>query len=330
MSGEGKATPGWKSVEDQKRQGDPSLLVLELPGGGGPLHFRKLPGGSFRMGSRGYYPDEEPVHWVEVPEFYIGVFPVTQRQYGAWRPEHKNHFHEGGGFDPGLLPAESMPWDESLDFCTWLAESKLEELPKGFGPNLPTETHWEYACRAGSETEYANGDGEGALRRIGWFDGNSGSRTHAVGELKPNDWGLYDMHGNVEEWCSDDWDAGAYRNRVDHIRALETRSSSSHRVVRGGSWDYSAGWCRSAYRGWRLPGRRFGFLGLRVCLLPGPVDQASRRGTRQQAGAEAEERAAGRGGTPPGRARSDAGARPQSLDDLNLPKLPSGFPRKEP
>ena len=151
--------------------------------------------------------------------------------------------------------------------------------------HLPTEAHWEYACRAGTRTDYYTGDGEAALREAGWFDGNSEGSTHPVGKLAPNDFGLYDMHGNVWEWCLDRWDESAYRRRWDGITAEDTfalnekhgdqneanNNWGENRVLRGGSWIYTADWCRAAYRDRYRAGNSFWNFGFRVCLVRSPT-----------------------------------------------------------
>jgi len=321
-------TPGW---EKAAREAD---WTLELPGDGGPMFFRKIEPGEFRMGSRYGYPSEQPEHLVRLESpFYLGTFPVIQRQFRAWtnaeKVKHENGFPRKD--DPiesrDLLPAENMDWREARRFCVWL--SRNCRLPEGYHGDLPSEAQWEYACRAGTGTEYANGDGESALREIGWFDENSGERTHPCGELQANAFGLYDMHGNVWEWCLDAWDGEAYRKVVDgriaDDRASRERVSledgSSVRVMRGGSWDCFAGWCRSAYRDRFHPGGRDDFLGFRVCLLPGPVSGPVSRGARGQARAEAEGGAGRRGGKPSRHAPPEAGADP--WDDLVLPEPPA-------
>ena len=130
---------------------------------------------------------------------------------------------------------------------------------------LPTEAQWEYACRAGSTTKYCFGDEESGLGEHAWYGANSGNRTHPVGKKKPNAWGLYDIHGNVWEWCQD-WHDGSY-----HVKSPTDDptgpATGSHRANRGGSWLDPAGSCRSAFRGGFGPGSRNGGLGLRVSLV---------------------------------------------------------------
>jgi formylglycine-generating enzyme required for sulfatase activity len=252
------------------------------------MSFRLIPAGKFRMGSRGYRSWEEPVHEVEIPEpFWMGETPVTQSQFSLWtkakKIEHKNHF--AGRPDH---PAENMDWRQAVSFCDWLTRTKGSEFPSGFRMAcLPTEAEWEYACRAGTETEYYTGDGEAALAEAGWFgeDRESGS-THPVKIKKANEFGLYDMHGNVWEWCRDVYDPKAYRKRADAWRArewtLEDAAADADywteddrkrgdvcRVLRGGSWNGTARLCRSAFRLGSRPVVRYWGLGFRVCLVRG-------------------------------------------------------------
>ena len=266
-------------------------LELKWPDHDIKMAFRHIPAGSFRMGSRGYYPDEEPVHEVRIPEsFWLAETPVTQAQFALWTRakgiEHENHFKGNPNH-----PAENMTWSDAIKYCAWLTRVKAGEMP-GLIVCLPTEAEWEYACRGGTDpasggvnTEYYTGDGEAALAEAGWYDGNAESKTHPVKQKKANDFGLYDMHGNVWEWCHDEWDDSAYRKRVDGCedpgfqdRAGEWNSGlqlmtkeNRVRVMRGGSWNNSAGLCRSAYRDWYAGSVWFWSRGFRVCLVPGPA-----------------------------------------------------------
>ena len=114
-------------------------------------------------------------------------------------------------------PAENLTWDDAMMFCAWLNETRRAALPEGYVATLPTEAEWEYACRAGTDTEYSTGDGAAALDAAGWFDGNSDGTTRPMGKKAPNLFGLHDTHGNVWEWCWDVWDADAYKARVDGV-----------------------------------------------------------------------------------------------------------------
>ena len=195
----------------------PNPLILPL-NSRVSMEFRLIPPGRFRMGSRYGEPHEQPVHWVEITRpFYLGIYPVTQEQFAVWTEsegiDHKNYFP-----DNPLHPAEKMNWFEARSYCEWLTCQQQSTIPEGYLAVLPSESEWEYSCRAGTETEYHTGDGEAALLSAGWFDENSGYRSHDVGEKLPNGFGLYDMHGNVWEWCRDVLDESAYRKRVEGVR----------------------------------------------------------------------------------------------------------------
>ena len=254
------------------------------------MPFRLIPAGEFRMGQRCELGDEEPVHRVRIPEpFWMAQTPVTQEQFAAWTQaahmEHENEFKERA-----TNPAENMDWHQARAFCRWLTDNLRAQFPEGFRlATLPTEAQWEYACRARTETEYHTGDGEAALVEAGWFgeEWDSGS-THPVAMKAPNAFDLHDMHGNVWEWCADVWDANAYRKRVDGWVAREWNLSDAgqdaerdseknpQRVLRGGSWDYSASNCRSAIRNLNWAGIGSRCFGFRPVLVPGLVVQPER------------------------------------------------------
>ena len=173
--------------------------------------------------------------------FSIGVYEVTQKQYEAVMGRNPSKFKGANN------PVEQVSWDDAAAYCAKLS-SLPAEVAAGRVYRLPTEAEWEYACRAGATTKYSFGDDEKDLGKYAWFDGNSGKTTHAVGEKLPNGWGLYDMNGNVWEWCSD--------------------AKGSIRVYGGGSWNHSARDCRSAFRSPDVPSRRDGILGFRLALSP--------------------------------------------------------------
>ncbi len=235
------------------------------------MAFRRIPADRFRMGQRGIYADEEPVHEVIIPhDFWMAETPVTQAQFELGKPGHENGF-------PGkpTHPAEQMTWHDAVAYCEWLTRVCRAQLPEGMEAKLPTEIEWEYACRARTRTEYHSGDGEDALKKVAWFDGNSGSSTHPVEQLDKNGFGLFDMHGNVWEWCEDVWDADAYKKRCDGHVAERSASAEPNqlRALRGGSWNYAAWYCRSAIRVRDHAGLRSGGIGFRPVLVPGPQVQ---------------------------------------------------------
>ena len=285
------------------------------------------------MGSRGNNSNEEPPHRVILPhDFWLGKFVVTQEE---WQGLVEACTPAGLEASPSRFkgrrrPVETVSWDDVQAWCeawhAWLRGDghdlslHLREL------RLPSEAEWEYACRADSETEYWNGDGEAALREVGWFDGNAGSETHDVdepvvaGSPERHPAGLVGMHGNVWEWCVDCFDRGAYRARPDGWPAEkpwsewdEASMGLRNRVFRGGAWYSSAGGCRSAYRSRSWPVGRLGNRGFRVCLVRGPAattGQAGGGAAPGKRGAEveqAEQDKAG-GARPPSGAAGETGA----------------------
>ena len=253
--------------EEAARSAD---FTLALPGGV-PMFFRRIPAGSFRMGARGIDAKEEPVHRVRITrDFYLGAFPVTQEQYRAVArrcPALKGNA-DPSAFKGARRPMEYVSWDYATAFCAWL--SAWEELPAEIAKVcLPSETQWEYACRAGTDTDYYSGDGEPALAEVAWYSGNSDHETHPVDERpEAHPFGLYGMHGNVWEWCRDAWDARAYRMRADGVEDPEVLPKGKYqdRVLRGGSWRSPARVCRSAYRLGNRPDVHNWLYGFRVCL----------------------------------------------------------------
>ena len=245
------------------------------------MEFRLLPAGTFRMGARGESRYEEPIHEVTISRpFYMGIYPVTQEQFAVWTTEC-NVKHENRFPNKSKHPAESMDWQQAVDFCEWLNRVKAAGIPSGWRAGLPSEAEWEYACRLmkdketkemySVDTEYYSGDGEAALDKVGWYSGNAGSMTHPVGEKEGTSFGLYDLHGNVWEWCRDFWNMDAYKLRgVDERDPEERDGENARRVVRGGSWYVSAGDCRAAYRNSWLSRYRDRSRGFRVCLFSGP------------------------------------------------------------
>ncbi|MBT4482400.1 MAG: formylglycine-generating enzyme family protein [Candidatus Latescibacteria bacterium] len=198
------------------------------------IEFAVIPAGSFRMGSNNGDNDEKPVHTVTLDAFLMSVTEITQAQYGAVMGENSSHFSGDN------RPVDNVTWHNAIDFCRKLSQST------GYIFRLPREAEWEYACRAGTTTNYYTGDSKDAMSRAGWWDGNSNEMTHAVGQKEPNAWGLYDMHGNVWEWCNDWFDSDYYSSSPD-INPTGP-DSGSRRVLRGGCWHHYFIHCRSAYR----------------------------------------------------------------------------------
>jgi len=231
------------------------------------------------MGSRNRQPREQPVHRVIIPrDFWLAETPATQKQYARFDPDHRSLFH--GRPDH---PVEGVNWHQARKFCGWLKQQRStrpwpDELAD-LATDLPTESQWEYACRACTNTDYHTGDSEQALARAGWYGNNSGGSTHPVGLKTPNAFGLHDMHGNAWEWCRDVWSEDAYRRRADgRIETVEAgtpvdETDKRRRVFRGGAWSYHPADCRSAYRFRDHGGSWVPDVGFRVGLFPGPSCQ---------------------------------------------------------
>lgn len=247
-------------------------------------YFVLIPEGTFMMGSPvdeqkryvedyeqqaqlfhedGIY-DIEPLHRVTISKpFYLQKTPVTQGQWKRVMSENPSVFKNDDN-----LPVENVSWDDVNEFIRKL-NFHPRSARKGDEYRLPTEAEWEYACRAGSITPYFFGDDDGRLSEYAWYDDNSESVTHPVGQKKPNDWGLYDMHGNVHEWVQDCF--GDYTS--DHLTDPKGASwrRGAARVLRGGYCLGNAGDCRSASRSCSSPdnlGLLNNYLGFRLLRTP--------------------------------------------------------------
>ena len=216
------------------------------------IEFVLIPPGSFMMGSTNGGADEKPVHQVTISQaFYIGRYEVTQAQWQSVMGNNPSYFKDCGG----NCPVEQVSWDDAQNFI-----NKLNERYDGFSYRLPTEAEWEYACRAGTNRDYA-----GNLDEMAWYSANSGSETHAVGGKQPNGFGLYDTLGNVWEWCRDWYDANYYASSP--ATDPQGPGSGQYRVLRGVSWNYDAARLRSAFRGWNTPDYRGNYHGFRVVAV---------------------------------------------------------------
>lgn len=209
--------------------------------GGVKLEMVEVPAGNFCMGSNSGKADEKPVHRVTISRaFYIGKYEVTQAQ---WKGEMGNNPSQ---FNGDALPVEQVSWDDAQRFI-----NKLNELRDGFSYRLPTEAEWEYACRAGTTTDFAFGNSL-SLQEANFGDnaylgkGLYRRKTSPVGAFQPNAFGLYDMHGNVNEWCQDFHDANYYRDAPG--TDPQGPSKGQYRMIRGGSWIYDTANSRSAAR----------------------------------------------------------------------------------
>jgi formylglycine-generating enzyme required for sulfatase activity len=167
---------------------------------------------------------------------------------------------------PNDLPVEQVSWEEAGAFCGKLNALEKEQLGDA-RYRLPTEAEWEYACRAGTETRFGFGDADAHLGEYAWFRRNSDGETHPVGQKQPNAWGLYDMHGNVWEWCWDWYDKEYYATLPASAANPQGSSGAADRVVRGGSWFDFPRYCRAADRGRNTPGFRSFDVGFRVARV---------------------------------------------------------------
>jgi formylglycine-generating enzyme required for sulfatase activity len=224
------------------------------------LELVPIRAGEFTMGSpaseNGRSDDEGPQTRVTITRaFWLGKTEVTQGQWEALMGSNPSNFT---GAD---RPVEQVSWSDAMKFCRKLTERERAagRLPKGYTYTLPTEAQWEYACRAGTTGDYA-----GNLDDMGWYRSNSGSTTHPAGQKQPNAWGLYDMHGNVWEYCAD-W-YGSYPG--GSVTDPSGPSSWALRGARGGCWFADAGACRSAVRFMLFPDVRYREFGFRVALAP--------------------------------------------------------------
>ena len=229
----------------------------------------KCPAGSFEMGSPsgelGRYGGEKQHHVTISKSFYIAKYPVTQAQYKAVMGNNPSHFKGDNN------PVECVSWFKAKEFCDKLNEVTGSTRPAGYKFDLPTEAQWEYACRAGTTTSLNSGKNITSeygrcsnLDEVGWYHENSEMNTYPVGLKKPNVWGIYDMHSNVWEWCSD-W-YGEYPSGIS--TDPEGPVNCSHRVYHGGSWCSLPRVCRSALRGGSTPGVEYYALGFRIALVP--------------------------------------------------------------
>ena len=243
-----------------KRNHSANYFVEDL-GNGVKLEMVEIPPGTFYMGSpeneEGRYDSESPQHQVNVPSFFIGKYPLTQAQYQAIMR------NDPARFKGNNRPVEQVSWNNAVRFCQKLSQKT------GKNYKLPSEAQWEYACRAGTTTPFyfgesitpylVNCDGEYAYAAAP--EGQWRRQTTNVGTFPPNAFGLYDMHGNVWEWCEDDWQEN-YINAPINGSALISRSKK--KLVRGGCWDFNPVHCRSAYRVFNDAGFDFFDHGFRV------------------------------------------------------------------
>ncbi|MBR2428184.1 MAG: SUMF1/EgtB/PvdO family nonheme iron enzyme [Lentisphaeria bacterium] len=282
--------PKQQTVALKKSISDDTVITLS---NGVLLEMVKIKAGTFMMGSpsseSGRSNDEKQHQVTLSKDYWLGKYEVTQAQWRAIMGNNPSRFKGDN------RPVECINWDEAKQFCDKLNERYAGKLPRGYKFDLPTEAQWEYACRAGTTTALNSGEDMRIIGKnnspnldlVGWYGGNCGrdfelsngydisgwpekqysdtrGGTHPVGRKQPNNWGLYDMHGNVYEWCRDwygDYSDGAV---VDPVGPR----TGSNRVIRGGGWSIYARYCRSAGRITDSPGDRYYFLGFRLALVP--------------------------------------------------------------
>lgn len=217
------------------------------------MDFAYVPAGSFMMGSINGNSDEKPAHQVTIREgFYMGRHEVTQRQWQAVMGNNPSG-HKGES-----RPVETVSWNDAQEYI-----SKLNAQDDEYSYRLPTEAEWEYACRAGTTGDYS-----GVLDSMAWHSNNSGGRTHPVGQKQPNGFGLYDMHGNVREWCEDSYHSTYAGAPTDGSAWVSSGDRQQYKVSRGGSWDDSASGLRCASRRREAPDQRLrGVIGFRLVAI---------------------------------------------------------------
>jgi formylglycine-generating enzyme required for sulfatase activity len=231
-----------------------------------PVEFVLIPPGEFLMGSprteEGRLASEGPPRIVRFEEsFYMAKYEVTQDTWQAVMGKNPSRFKESGEH----RPAEQIAWKDAKAFIRALRERTAGPRGrKSFEFFLPSEAEWEYAARAGSTSRFSGGPGLDRLERLGWYEANAGGTTHTVGGKKPNDWTLYDMHGNVSEWCEDPWHNNLYGAPRD---GSVFHGNGSTGTLKGGSWFQPAKGCRSAFRFRETKSQPPGRFGMRPVLI---------------------------------------------------------------
>jgi formylglycine-generating enzyme required for sulfatase activity len=270
--GPSEAVPEAGQVRAEAPAGNHKSYTETIPGTPVKFDMIAIPGGEFLMGSppgeKDRKDDEGPQHPVRIPPFWMGKCEVTWDEFDLyWRakPGQKEDKEPENPKDADAVtrptppyadetfkkgreghPVLGITWHAAMQYCRWLS------LKTGKHYRLPTEAEWEYACRAGTKTAYFFGDDPKQLGDYAWFADNSDEKTYKVGSKKPNPWGLYDMYGNVAEWCIDRYKKDAYaafpRDKVTLSPVLLPDKARYPHVVRGGSWGDEAKDCRSATR----------------------------------------------------------------------------------
>ena len=285
----GPALPNEPGGQGVARQAGASSNVEITTASG--VHMVSVPGGEFLMGSEQGNPDEAPAHKVKVSAFLMDKFEVTQEMFAKAQLPNPSHWQESP-----QKPVERVRWRDAKRYCN--ERSLLEHLKPCYnektvdwdcdygakGYRLPTEAEWEYACRAGADGPYDFGRAD-RLRQYAWLADNSDQKTHPVGQKKPNGYGIYDLYGNVSEWCEDVYTATYYtESPAADPHGPPSPAKDVKRVIRGGSWRSSADQCRSTAR----QGERTGntdacfstdFCGFRCVRHVTPEERQQLRGT---------------------------------------------------
>ncbi len=247
-----------------KAQTLPFNYVSEKPGNGLSFEMVKIEGGPFDMGSD-EYDSQKPIHKVTVPDFYLGKYPVTNAEFARFLNDYQSYKVKNGKY-AGERIIEEQRWGMQLDNGQWKPAPGFEDHPiiyvtwygavtycqwlsqeSGHIYRLPSEAEWEYAARGGKYSQSFKYAGGNQLKEVGWYDQNSHSETKPVGLKQPNELGLYDMSGNVWEWCADHWHDN-YKDAPQDGSAWEEGGDKDLRVLRGGSWNFDDINCRVSFR----------------------------------------------------------------------------------
>ena len=231
------------------------IYTQSLPSGF-PFRMLLVEGGSFQMGGTDEEADddEKPTHEVKVSSFYLGKYPVTQDLWGLIMEDNPSTY-KGANH-----PVHNVSWDDAKIFIQKLNKQTNQSY------RLPTEAEWEFAARGGIHTEEYLYSGSDKLSEVGWYSENAGNGTMAVGQLLENELGLFDMSGNVLEWCEDDFHDNYEGAPVDGSAWIDRPERASRRVLRGGFWNDTVRFCRVSSRNRDVPGARFVFVGFRLVL----------------------------------------------------------------
>jgi sulfatase modifying factor 1 len=217
----------------------------------------KIKGGSFTIG--GTENDEKPVHSVTVDDFSMGKYEITVAQYKAFCKATGRTMPKTPSWGvKDNYPIVNVNFNDATDYCNWLSKVTSKKY------RLPTEGEWEYAARGGTKSKTFLYSGSNTIDELGWNSSNAGDQAQAVGLKKPNELGLYDMSGNVMEWCNDWYNDSYYA--TSPTKNPQGPKSGSNRVLRGGSWYHSPSFCRVAFRSGNRPSDRYDSRGFRVVL----------------------------------------------------------------